>query len=227
MGEIKIYKIHHSVDLTIVGISMQIREFSEDRDNNIALYPGKNDFGLYLPNTVFPLYKMERNAKLTDLVTNVPLGNPLMISHRCLKLFESLHLPEYQTFPLKFTYRGHLNENYVAFNFIRDPSYIDLISWEKSMFYKTQNFHRTRVSECKIHSMEEFMKRRSEFEIDGFGLYPEIRIRYPYEFDIINFNTAPLPSGYLCNEHVKNLILEAELTGFAFEPLPDDTFVDG
>lgn len=222
----EVYRIEHSTDPAVVGVSMQIRQFSNDNREDCILYPPKNEFGIFPFDTVFPIYRMERNAILTDLVSNVPLGNPLMISHRCLNLLEKFKLPKYQTFPLKFKQRGKLYENYVALAFLKDPTYINCISWENSLFYKTKDFHRTRISDYKIHSMEEFSQRKEELEKEGFGLYPEIRIRYPYEYDIINFNTFPLPFGYLCGGKVKTLITDAKLTGFKFERLSDTTFID-
>lgn len=222
--QVNTFRINPTTDLTEIGVNMQIRDFSRTQNNDSVLYPSQNDIGLFPDDTLFPVYKMESKAILSDLINNVPLGAPLMISRRCLILFQRLKLPMYQVFPLKFIYKGNLNKDYVSFSIVKDYSFLNYISWEESLFYKTLNFHRVRVSEHKFKSIEELLLNMKAFEKEGFGLYPEVKIKYQNNFDLINFGRFPLPFGYLCSAYAKELIIESELTGFDFEPLPNDIF---
>lgn len=224
--KVNTFRIVQSADLLQVGVSMQIRGFSNTINDSSLLYPTQSENGLYNAGTQFPVYKMENKAIITDLISNVPLGSPLMISHRCLDLFEMFNLPSYQIFPLRFIYKGNLNQDFVSFSMIKEPSYINYISWDESKFYKTTNFHRIRISEHSFNSIEEFLENKKIFEDAGYGLYPEVKISYHNDFDIINFGRYPLPSGYLCSTRVRDEIIEAGLTGFNFEPLSNDLFIN-
>jgi hypothetical protein len=222
----KTFNIVPSTDLHEVGVSMQIQEFSRTLHAGQSLYHYQNALGWYDDVTEFPVYRMESSAVLTDLVSNVPLGIPLMISKRCLRLFQSVKLPDYQVFPLKFFYKGNLNQDYVAFSIVKHSAYLDYISWENSVFFKTSNFHCIKISEHNFNSMDELLKNKNEFESAGFGLMAEIRIRYNNDYDIINFGRYPLNLGYLCSENTKHQIISSGLTGFEFREISSELFVE-
>ena len=144
----------------------------------------------------------ECKAKLTDLISNVPLSSDnLMISRRCLGLLEKMNLPDFQVFPLKFIYKGNMNLDYYAFSIVRQISFLNYISWEHSRFYKTTNWNRNLIEEYVFHSTEEVLKNQKEFSDAGFGLKVDIKLLYQNDYNIIHFSRYPMTLGFICSEH--------------------------
>ncbi|MEO6132533.1 MAG: hypothetical protein ABIQ02_11840 [Saprospiraceae bacterium] len=219
MNPDQLYRIKHSIDESIVGTASQIQTFSRTHPVLTKLYFSQNEEGFFENDMELPVYRMESKAKLTDLINTVPLSNNLVISPGSYQLFKKMKLPDYQVFPVKFIYKGQLNQDYLAFSIVKNPEFLKYISWEHSRFYKTLNYHRERVSEFVFRSMDEFLLHKKQFNDVGFGLSPDIKLNYQNDFDIINFGRYPMPLGFLCSEYAKNQILEENLTGFDFELL--------
>ncbi|MEP6794400.1 MAG: hypothetical protein ABJB16_08745 [Saprospiraceae bacterium] len=215
----QLYRIKHSIDQSIVGTESQIQTFSRTHPVPTKLYFSQNEAGFFENDMELPVYRMETKAKLTDLVHTVPLSNNLVISPGCYELIKKMKLLDYQVFLVKFIYKGQLNKDYLAFSIVRNPKFLDYISWEHSRFYKTLNYHRDKISEHTFHSMDEFLFNKKQFENEDFGISPDIKLNYQNEYDIINFGRYPMPLGFLCNEYAKNQILDENLTGFDFELL--------
>ncbi len=220
------YLIKNSTDHSVIGVYSQIQEFSRTHVVPQKLYFEQDELGKFDDDIEFPVYRMQSKAKLTDLISNVPLSINLMISTRCLKLFEKMKLPDYQVFPLKFIYKGNLNLDYYAFSIVRQISFLNYISWEHSRFYKTTNWHRNLIEEYSFNSTEEVLKNQKEFSDAGFGLKVEIKLLYQNDYDIIDFSRYPMNVGFLCSEHAKNKIIDAGLSGFDFEELPSTLFLE-
>ena len=225
---IPLFKISFSVDANVIGDFPQVQGFSRTHPGNPPLYPSMNASGSYPVDTQYPMYRMQSKAKLTDLVSNSPLGKPLMISQKSLNVIHSLTIPDYQIFPLKFIYHGDLIESYYAFSLVFHPHYLERnISWKHSRFYLTNDYHRIRIKEYAFDSLEDWKKMRKEVDDEGeFGFLADIKIKYRENFDLINFGWYPLISDYLSTERLVDKILSEKLTGFVFESLPMDLFVN-
>lgn len=221
------YLLTDSIDVSVIGEYPQIQEFSRIHNDNAQLYHYPDVTGRFPEDTELPIYRMQTKARLTDLVSNVPLTQQLMISGNGLSVFRKLNLPEFQIFPLKFLYKGKMIESYCSFSLVREPHYLErFISWKHSIFYITQNYHRIRLKELRFDSPESWKAKRMELEDTGeYGLLPVIKLNYNKDFDLFNFGHYPILYGFVCTERFVNAILDAKLTGFRFEPLPNDLFV--
>lgn len=220
----KTYKLEHSLDLKEVSVYPQIQEFSLSYPIKQKPYFYQGEDGRFDESIEFPVYKMMGKAKLTDLISIVPLVDNLMISSKCFKLFQNLKLPEYQIFPIKFEYKRNLIEDYLAFSIVKDIRFFNFISWEKSRFYKTLNYHKTLIEEYSLNSVDEVLKMQKEFRASEFGFRPEIVLNYKNNYDIINFGRYPMPIGFICSEYAKEQILSSGLTGFDFIEVPPNMF---
>jgi hypothetical protein len=221
------FKVNFSVDLKVIGDFPQVQEFSRTQPGNPPLYPIMNEYGRLSSNTLYPIYRMQSKALLTDLMSNIPLGKPLMISKNCYGAINILSIPENQVFPLKFIQNGNIIDSYYAFSLVFNRNYLESnISWKHSRFYLTKDYHRILIKEYTFESFEDWKKMKKEVDEEGeFGFLADTKIKYNGDFDIINFGLYPLPSDYLCTERFVDIILSNSLTGFEFEPLPNNLFV--
>mgnify|MGYP003595409967 CR=1 FL=1 len=221
----KTYKLENSLDLKEVGVYPQIQEFSLSYPIKQKPYFYQGEDGRFDESIEFPVYKMMNKAKLTDLISNVPLVDNLMISSKCFKLFQNLKLPEYQIFPLKFEYKRNLIEDYLAFSIVKDIRFFNYISWEKSRFYKTLNYHKIIIEEYSLNSVDEVIKMQKEFRDSEFGLKTEIVLKYNNNYDIINFRRHPMSIGFICSELAKEEIQNAGLSGLDFVEISPELFI--
>ncbi len=79
------YLINNSTDMDDVGDFFQIQEFSRIHPIPQKPYFHQDENGRFDEDIEFPVYRMQSKAKLTDLISNVPLtSDNLMISRRRL-----------------------------------------------------------------------------------------------------------------------------------------------
>ena len=214
----------HAIDRKIVGTYGQIQEVSQNHKLPNSIYHYQEDDGRFRNDVVWPVYRMEPDAKLTDLIRNIPLGVSLMISEKSLRYFETLRLPQYQIFPLNFVHNADQHSNYFAFSIVKNKEFFDFISWTESRFYKTSNFHKELIEEFILNSVEEFFDYKKVVELSGYGFWPKLKLKFNKNYDLINFGQLPFPTGYFCGEKLKRGIEESGLTGYAFKEYPNDFF---
>ena len=220
-----LYKICHSLNLKEVGIYNQIQAF--DVLQFVKPYPVVQE-GLELIKSIkFPIYQIERRAKLTDLMNNVPLGDEfLMLSSTACEIFKSFSMRANYFYPLEFKLGTKIINDYYAFYILKDRVAEDYFQWEKMSFSLINRKTRTKIeSAIKIDGYNNYLNLLRASRNNDNTLVPDvIKIKKEIPFDIIRLNFSFVVGGYFCNEKVYDAINHSRLTGFAFERMPDNMF---
>ncbi|MGB4837774.1 MAG: hypothetical protein WBP08_02165 [Saprospiraceae bacterium] len=221
-----LYLLKESTDLSVIGKNYpQIQEFDKEdlTQTNLSITDcdGKISSTFHISRMI-----VEKEAKITDLLSSSPMTNFLILSSKVTEKFAELNLGMYQIFSFDFLYKNRIYGTHNAMYFVRNPEVLNLIDWDKSKFYKTKDWHKTILDEYKFTNWDEMRDFHKQFwGHKDFSLLYKLKINYENQFDLVNFRYPGFPSGYVCTEKLKNLIENEGFTGFAFEMVNDEYFV--
>ncbi len=131
----KIYKLQHSSDSEVIGVSGQIQTYigPYDRTGPKSFIHVPLEGGALKPDIEFPILKMENRARKTDWLQCVPLRREyLILSLKSLKVFRQLNVDTFQHFPITVSH-GTNNYSYCVF-YLQNVKQREFIDWEKSSF---------------------------------------------------------------------------------------------
>jgi hypothetical protein len=213
------YKITYEVNKAFAQIDFDLT------DPTVPKYLDFEQKGLLPSISKLPRYKMVHGGTPMDLINSPAISNCLVISNSVRDYFNTLTMPLHQYFDVTFIYRKKLFDNYKALYIPRNPKFLEMIDWDKSEFYKTQDYHNIILEKYTFRDWDEMVNFDKSFWGTEFGFLRKLKIKYSGQYDIVRFGYHGFPPGYICTEKVQTEIENRGFTGFAFEPVEEGVFI--
>jgi hypothetical protein len=215
----KFFRLALSLDPKVIGIYDQVQKFVQSPETreghpfqSIPL-EGKLD-----PNKKFPVLLLEKAAKWTDLLEQVPgSGRLLLISSRFYMLLSQFNLDDYQAFPVTVR-QGEEERAYFLLYFTKNCA-AEFVDWEHTEVMHTTDFAAQVIKMgLKFSSYEEFLARKMELLHNKENLYVRVLKIAKAAEGTDMFKFVFMPSGFYVSERLKDAIQKEGLVGIRFTP---------
>lgn len=229
------YRITPSIDIAEIGCYDQVQKLHDVYDrwgpNSISkIRSGKKiNFDLQLP-----IFKLEDKAERTDYLSSVFSGNEFMlISPKCLQVFQKLNLDEVQVFPIQVTHKKEILDYFLFY--LPNNQEANFVDWTKTYFNlivprKVNDFELGKVNFKDFETYLMFQKRfsisnhfieKKSFKYAALSIETEVAmviktlvLNSEINYDL--FKLKSVPTGFYASENLKQTVEENKLTGFRF-----------
>ena len=207
------YIITVSTDLNVLGNHPQVvQDDSKMSSSNSEIITFRR-----FP-TIDPFYsvKINRGAKLTDVIWNIGGMDGLCVSNKVKKIFDGKKLPTHRYFKVNVDFMGDdfpYNSIHMVF------SILDYMSFEKSSFelYSIAS-GKEPLEIVNFSSIDELKEFNSSLSFDVNLRVHELVLNDNFpKYDLFSLSAAAAAID-LVSENLKNALEEVDCTGFSFTP---------
>lgn len=215
----KYYKLLPSVDMKVMGVSIQSQKHLPNEGwmyGNSDSYMTIAGEGKINYEPTFPIFGLEKKAKVTDFIFGVNTGtNWLLINQRFLDVLKKFNIDEYQVFNVKVkTKTEELLDYFMLFiNYGRDKNYVN---WEKTKFRHTTQFWQKDIKALTFQDFEAFKKLNLELYLLKEDIALESLHLKNSEISTDIFRLCGVERGFFVSERVKNELESKKITGIQF-----------
>lgn len=217
----KYFSINNSLNKKVLGHYPQVKEIKQNCD-----VWNEPKFIEHIHNTQIDFEPITANAilypssKLTDLISVTGMGftRKLLLSSRLKKIIEKSRNSGLQFYRSNIVYKNEeINDYWILNSFEIDMNFVDV---EKSIFVwrKRKEEGGTYISEINFNSLNEFIKKIKEENLEGKIYLNKIKINVGVQVDFFTLLNVEGGIKYIVSEKLKKEIEDAGCTGIEFQP---------